>query len=360
MTISTEDPKEDSSVLTEASDDNVVVPDRSEWSNGASVAEPAENEAVESTDGKPDQRGYEYTEEVPALLGKVAVHSDEETGIVSNGTVANESRVLVNSIEAAEGCHEAGAELQGLRDALQDSLITAKYISAKIDVVSNDTDCLMKQVNSLSNQYDLLAAGMESSSLGNNSKSILSKTFLTISALIVALLVVFQIYMFASMIKTDRKQAEAVSLVMGNLSTLNKRTANHNSNIAKALTNPPQQEYARPTLPATESSGHGDHLTKEVASANTPSVLERLNKLRNGLPEKKLIRKETGDWFTYNKKSEECIADVEVIEALNQAYKKIGRTLTPPVPMPAHNALCILKPDGKGGTEIVMTKDFMP
>lgn len=360
MTISTADPREADSVLTEASDDNVVVPDRPERSNSESAAEPAENEVPESTGGKPDQMSYEYTEEVPALLGKVAVHGDEEPEVVLNRDAVKEPPALVNSVKAAEGCQEASAELQGLRDALQDSLITAKYISAKIDAVSNDTDCLIKQVNSLSNRYELLAAGMESGSPGSNSKSILSKAFLTISASIVALLMAFQVYMSASMIKTERKQAEAVSLVMGNISTLNKKIAYHNSNIAKALTNPAQQEHARPTLPATESSGHEVHLTKEVAPANNSPVLERLNRLRNGLPEKKLIRKETGDWFAYNKKSEECISDVEVVEALNQAYKKIGRTLTPPVPMPAHNALCILKPDGKGGTEIVMTKAFLP
>jgi hypothetical protein len=85
-----------------------------------------------------------------------------------------------------------------------------------------------------------------------------------------------------------------------------------------------------------------------------------LNKLRNGLAEKKLIRKENGDWFVYGKKSEENITDVEVIKALNLAYEKIGRSLIPPVPLPAHNALCILKADGKGGTQIVMTKDFLP
>ena len=100
--------------------------------------------------------------------------------------------------------------------------------------------------------------------------------------------------------------------------------------------------------------------TKEGSSANSLSVLERLNKLRNGLPEKRLIRKETGDWFVYNKKSQECISDVEVIEALNQAYRKIGRQLEPNIPMPAHNALCILKPNGKGGTDVVMTKEFLP
>jgi len=87
-----------------------------------------------------------------------------------------------------------------------------------------------------------------------------------------------------------------------------------------------------------------------------------LNKLRNGLPEKKLFRNETGDWFTYNnnkKNNHESISDIEIIKALNEAYIKIGRTITPGIPLPPVKALCLLKPDGKGGTQIIMTKEFV-
>lgn len=247
-----------------------------------------------------------------------------------------------------------GPELKVIQESLQDSVANTQALSAKIDAVSNSTDGLVKQLNGLALNYELLTAEMEIISTDAHSKSVLSKTFLVISSLIIALLVVFQIYMFTSLIKTERLQNASGATVLENITGLNNKMAAYDKNLTKALEVPPQQEAAQAHPEAAEMAGN-----METAPVNPTPVLEKLNKLRNGLPEKKLIRKESGDWFVYNKKSDECVSDVDIVGALNDSYVKIGRTLTPTIPMPQHKALCILKPDGKGGTKVDMTKEFV-
>jgi hypothetical protein len=253
-----------------------------------------------------------------------------------------------------------GEELQSILESLQDSVANTQYISLKIETVSNDTAALIKQVNSISLNSELLTAELESISSGSKATGILSKTFLTISSLLLAVLVIIQIYMFFSLNKVQRLQNSAGSSVLEQITILNKKIAAYDKNLTKALEKPVQPEQSKPNPVAAEKADPVTHENKVAGSTHTETVLERLNKLRNGLPEKKLIRKETGDWFVYNKKSNECIADVEVIQALNEAYKKTGRSMTTAVPLPPINALCVLKPDGKGGTQIVMTEKFVP
>ncbi len=253
-----------------------------------------------------------------------------------------------------------GPELKVIQQSLQDSVANTQALSEKIDAVSNNTDGLVKQLNGLALNYELLTAEMETFSTDAHSKSVLSKTFLVISSLIIALLVVFQIYLFTSLIKTERLQNASGATVLENITGLNNKMAAYDKNLTKALEVQPQQEHVQAHPAAAEGAGgHGMAENMGTAPVNPTPVLEKLNKLRNGLPEKKLIRKESGDWFVYNKKSDECVSDVDVVEALNESYIKIGRTLTPTVPMPQHKALCILKPDGKGGTKVDMTKEFV-
>lgn len=332
-------------------------------------------------------------EEVPALLGKIALSDNEETEMVSdmdtecltatdtdgnstedganNTACTTESfqdipgklimpAIVVEPVNVTPEHPAVSAELKKIQESLHNSLLETQYISAKVDAVASDTERLIKEVNSISVRYELLNAEMESISSGANSKSILSKTFLTISSFVLALLVVFQVYMFISLTKIQRLQNTAGSSVLENISSLNKKMGDYDKKLTKALEKPVPPEQVPPNPAAVEKPGHEINGNKDAGTANAAPVFERLNKLRNGLPEKKLIRKETGDWFVFNKKNQECISDADVIEVLNQAYRKIGRPLPPSFPMPSHNAVCILKPNGKGGTEVVMTKDFLP
>ena len=346
MAISTDDPTGKASVSTE-----LKIEDKPE---------------SEDIPGHPES---DRKEEVTALLGKEMISDDEEPkilpdeeavdqAIASEDTANNEDEAdkvasAAINVESGNNAAEhaaAAAELKIILESLQDSLANTQYISSKIDAVSGDTEGLVKQVNSISLNYEMLSAEIEAITSSANSKNFLSKTFLIIASLAVALLVIFQIYSFISLVKIQRLQNAAGTTVLENVNVLNKKMADYDKNLTKALENPA----------TAEKTNQESARNKEVGSANNTPVLEKMNKLRNGLPEKKLIRKETGDWFVFNKKTEESITDVEVIEVLNQAYKKIGRSLSPTVPLPSHKALCILKPDGKGGTEVVMTKEFTP
>ena len=322
------------------------------------------------------EHGSERNEEVMELLREpkpfdsedpeiqTVLETVDEDPVVTSVSTPADDLIAAAIIPAPESVRveyiDYGPELKTIQESLQESLATTQSLSAKIDEVSKNTDGFVKQLNGLSLNYELLTAEMETISSDSHAKSFLSKTFLIISSVIIALLVIFQIYMFTSLIKTERLQNAAGSSVMENITSLNKKMAAYDKNLTKALESAPSQEHAQPHPVAVENGGHEVAAHKEADAVNVTPVLEKLNKLRNGLPEKKLVRKETGDWFVYGKKNEECISDVEVVESLNQAYRKIGRTTSPGFPMPAHNALCILKPDGKGGTQVVMTKDFMP
>ena len=383
MAIPTDDSTEKTSVSAEVnidgneetpaqpvSDSDQKVPDEGSASDDIAVVS-GDTVSSDETDHVHDRK-----EEVMELLGGTEAPESEESEIVPVQDTEGESYVTdsfdslpdsliipetaVEPENAAAELPDYGVELKIIQESLQDSLANTQSISSKIDVLSNNTDGLVKQLNGLSLNYELLSAEMETISSDSHSKSVLSKTFLIISSVVIVLLVLFQLYMFTSLIKTERLQNVAGSAVMENITSLNKKMAEYDKNLAKALERPPQQEQAQQHPAVVENGGHETPANKETGPANVTPVLEKLNRLRNGLPEKKLIRKETGDWFVYNKKGNECISDVEVIEALNQAYRKIGRSASPGIPMPAHNALCILKPDGKGGTQVVMTKDFLP
>ncbi|NTV49775.1 MAG: hypothetical protein HGB32_06165 [Geobacteraceae bacterium] len=383
MAIPTDDSTEKTSVSAEVtidentetpvqpvSDDDQKVPDEGTASEDIAIVS---GDTVSSDD---TEQVHVRKEEVMELLGGTEAPENEEPEIVPVQDTVGEDDVTdsFNSLpdnpvipeaavepeNAAAEHPDYGVELKIIQESLHDSLTNTQSISSKIDVLSSNTDGLLKQLNGLSLNYELLSAEMETISSDSHSKSVLSKTFLIISSVIIALLVVFQLYMFTSLIKTERLQNVAGSAVMENITSLNKKMAEYDKNLTKALEHPPQQEHVQPNPAVAENGGHEIAAHKEAGPVSVTPVLEKLNRLRNGLSEKKLIRKETGDWFVYGKKSEECISDVEVIETLNQAYRKIGRSTSPGIPMPAHNALCILKPDGKGGTQVVMTKDFLP
>lgn len=319
----------------------------------AKGAVPEESEPAE----RPKQTSYEPTEEVPELLGRVQSAESETPEIAPVIAPVQEAAIPADNTKTRDDYNK---ELQAILASLQDTLTNTQYTSAKIDAVSGDTDCLIQQVNSLSNKYDLLAAEINDINAAGSSENMLSKSFLTVATALLALLVIFQIYTFISMTQTQRRQNVAGAAVLGNISSLSNKLALYNKNTTMARLNPFEQPHAQPSPVAPVTMSHAAPEVKVENTSKSMPVLEKLNILRNGLAEKKLIRKETGDWFVYSKKSEECISDVEVVEVLNQAYKKIGRALSPGFAMPPFKALCILKPDGKGGTEVVMTKEFLP
>lgn len=90
------------------------------------------------------------------------------------------------------------------------------------------------------------------------------------------------------------------------------------------------------------------------------SIQSKLNHLRGGAAELRLLRKSSGDWLLPKGKTEEPITDHDLIELLNQLFEKSGRSLTTHPSLPPHKVVSILKPNGKGGTELVVTKETVP
>ncbi|HCB31641.1 MAG TPA: hypothetical protein DEP50_13890, partial [Acinetobacter lwoffii] len=183
-----------------------IKPSEADTSDDRSFWEAAVSEGLKSEDSG-DQMVSERTEEVPALLGE-ADHEDSDIEAVVAQSVGNavegcedvqqSPAIIEEPANIAGKFSEVGSELKVISESLQNSLEHIQSVSSKIDAVSNDTDSLKKQVGNISSICELLTSEMESVSSGANAKSILSKTFLTISSLIVLLLVVFQVYMFVS------------------------------------------------------------------------------------------------------------------------------------------------------------------
>ncbi|NVN92821.1 MAG: hypothetical protein HXX11_19800 [Desulfuromonadales bacterium] len=274
--------------------------------------------------------------------------------------VSDTEKQVILSDQDSEYQAAVMADIKKMQDILQDSLSQSHYIASKIDALANDTTDFSTRLAGISRMYEALTLEMESTSSSATTKNILSKTFLIIASFVLISLVVFQVYTFISLIKIQRVQNVTGATLLGNVTSLNTKLSDFDKKFATALEKPVQQEHSQLNPAAPEMTGSDAHGTGDVGSAYVTPVAEKLNRLRNGLPEKKLIRKETGDWFVYNKKGSESIADVEVIKSLNEAYTKIGRSMTTKIPLPAHNAVCLLKPDGKGGTLVVMTGEFIP
>lgn len=104
---------------------------------------------------------------------------------------------------------------------------------------------------------------------------------------------------------------------------------------------------------------HEKHLT-DTENRKKSVASETLNKLRDGLPEKRLIRKQGGDWYVMGK-HEEAVGNQEVIEILNNAYAaaKSAERTGQIVPPHTGNAIVVLKPDGKGGTIVKTAYDYI-
>lgn len=104
----------------------------------------------------------------------------------------------------------------------------------------------------------------------------------------------------------------------------------------------------------------GGAIKSERETINKESVASKINKLRGGATERRILRKSSGDWLIPNGKTEDLVTDPEIIEALNLAFEKSGRPLITPPSLPPHKLVCILKPNGKGGTEVMLTRETVP
>jgi hypothetical protein len=320
----------------------------------------AVSENVAAEDGKhyAGEETAETAEEVAGLLSDALSHALQDDTALTEEVSADDAAAAPEAASNHEAAAANAAQTGLILAALKEATDRVDDYALKIDGIAADVSQVTDQLNQITYKYEQVSSEIESLLADNNSKSILSKTFLLISTLAVVALVSFQIYTFTELVSAKRQLNLSGRSVVENLTTLNKKMAEYDKNLTKALESPPPKEPAKQAIAETTTVNEKDG-PMEVAPAAS-LVQEKINRLRNGLPEKRLIRKETGDWFIVNnKKNGECITDSEVIEALNNAYQKAGRSLKTKIPLPSHNSLCILKPDGKGGTEIVITKEFV-
>jgi hypothetical protein len=99
---------------------------------------------------------------------------------------------------------------------------------------------------------------------------------------------------------------------------------------------------------------------KEIESRKKSSAAETLNRLRDGMSERRLIRNKAGDWQVVGGTGE-AIGNPEVVEILNNAYTtaKAAERSGQVIPPHTGNAVVVLKPDGKGGTQVRTSYDFI-
>lgn len=339
---------------------------------------------------EPDHGSADRAQEIPALL-ESAPPAQEQPEAAAQEVIAEEAaavqpeeeapseavavpqdssplqgeapRMTIQYLESPTTSQELAAlrtDLKSVLGAMQVFQGDAEQFSAKLDAISSETGSLTGKINEIALNHELVSAELETLTSGSGSKNVLSKSFLIISCATLFLLVVFQIYMFISLINVEKLQTASGPALLEGFKALDKKLADYNAGLAKVAAPAPQEHVQAQHTTATGPNGHDAAAQHAATAATIVPLPEKLNRLRNGQAEKKLVRKETGDWFVYTKKPEECITDADIIEALNSAYKRLGRPLTTKTPLPSHNSLCILKPDGKGGTEIVMTKDFAP
>jgi len=156
---------------------------------------------------------------------------------------------------------------------------------------------------------------------------------------VIGLLVIGQIASFVKISATGSKMEELEKALVEAKKEFRQREADQDKTFTEAL-----QEKEKNVIESRKMS---------VAA-------ETLNRLRDGAPEKKVIRRQGGDWFIMGKK-EEPIGNAEAIEVLNNAYTRAKSVEKPVEHMPPHtgNAICVLKPDGRGGTQVSIAYDYI-
>lgn len=355
------------------------------------------SETTEATEAVPVEPSSspvtDRSHEIPALL---ETDPPEEAAEVSHETLpAVEEGSAVSEISSAAAPAENAlsaamqtlsveitairSDLAAVRESLQTFHSGSQQMAARLDGIAGSTDTLAGKVNQITLDNQLMSAELETLVSASGSGKMLSKVFLMGACVVIAIIAGFQIYMYTSLIQVEKLQEASGSKLLESFKLVDKKLAEFTSSQPKEQAAAPAGQHgSSPAHPNQADHGNaaalshtpqpppsgqlGNNAThgEQIATTAAIPLQEKLNRLRNGQAERKLVRKENGDWFLYSKKTDECIADSEVIEALNQAYKRLGRPLTTKTPLPAHNSLCILKPDGKGGTEIVMTKNFVP
>jgi len=227
------------------------------------------------------------------------------------------------------------AAVQEQQSKLEYIATTSFDLSEKVAELSKSVAVLSVQLQKVSEETEQTVAWSASTKLVRP----LSKTFLMLSIVVLVALLGGMGYLAVNQMQLQQRQDKLTSVTMHSVEAQEKRMAAFDQHFADLV---------------------GTEIKHERETINKESIQSKLNHLRGGAAEQRLLRKSNGDWLITKGKTEELITDHDLIEQLNQMFEKSGRSLTTHPSLPPHKVVSILKPNGKGGTDLMVTKETVP
>lgn len=212
---------------------------------------------------------------------------------------------------------------------------TSFDLSEKVAELSKTVAILTAQLQKVSEETEQTAAWSASTKLVRP----LSKTFLVLAIVVLVALLGGVGYLAVNQMELQQRQDKLTNVAMHSVEAQEKRMAAFDQHFADLV---------------------GTEIKHERESISKESIQSKLNRIRGGAVEQRLLRKSNGDWLLPKGKTEELITDHDLIEQLNQMFEKSGRSLTTHPSLPPHKVVSILKPNGKGGTDLMVTKETVP
>ncbi len=251
---------------------------------------------------------------------------------------AVEEALPVAAVSAAEEL----AARQALLAASQEQLTKLEYLTTTLFTVNERMSELSKGVAVLSQELHKVSEETEQTvAMFGKAKvtSALSRWFLLTAIVLLLALLAGLSYLAVNQLQLQQRQDKLSLIATNAVEAQEKRMAAFDKHFADLI---------------------GSGIKSELEAHNREAGMGKLNRLRNGAAELRLLRKSTGDWLLPSAKHEELITDPDIVEALNQGFEKSGRTLLTPANTPPHKVVTLLKPDGKGGTAVVVTRETVP
>jgi cell division protein FtsL len=224
------------------------------------------------------------------------------------------------------------AEQAASREKSDQLLRDVSDLAGKVALLSTTTAAMTVTLQKMAGETEQLTNWSEDVRAAGS----MSKLFHILMILALVLLLVGMSYLAVRQYQANQHLNTAETTIAAAIKTQQQQIANYDKHFANLV---------------------GVEITKEREASFKSSVQERINRLRNGVAEQQLYRKNNGDWFAVIGKNEIALSDPDVLEELNQAFVKSGRPLKTPYLVPPHKVVVVLRANGKGGTDIVITKE---
>lgn len=287
---------------------------------------------------------------------EATVDDDEDGDELPLGVTGEEIQTLSERFNARaeieDDLQRAENEMGYLREQIrQDPTVLAavQEQQGKLEYIANTSFDLSEKVSELSKAVAILTAQLQkvseeteqTAAWAASTKLVrpLSTTFLVLAIMVLVALLGGIGYLAVNQMQLQQRQDKLTAVAMHSVEAQEKRMAAFDQHFADLV---------------------GTEIKHERESISKESIQSKLNHLRGGAAEQRLLRKSSGDWLLPKGKTEELITDHDLIEQLNQMFEKSGRSLTTHPSLPPHKVVSILKPNGKGGTDLVVTKETVP